>query len=159
MGVFNRDRTASKQKSSKPTALPTADRTNATTISAGTNIVGEIKLEGKLHIDGSVEGKIYSDGFISIGKDGHVVGEIRADAVIISGFFEGQIAGTSVEIMEGGKVIGEICSNELVIEPGGMFIGNSKMLEEAKSNLGEPTNEKAEEALKKSPKKDEKGGE
>ncbi|WP_456380645.1 bactofilin family protein [Hydrogenimonas sp.] len=116
-------------------------------------------MEGKLHIDGSIDGNIFSEGFISIGKNGKASGQIQADKVMVSGYFEGNILCNSIEIMETGKVVGEICSNELIIEPKGLFLGTSKLLEKEENALTkkmENTQEKAE--TKKGQQKNEKSG-
>lgn len=112
MGVFGKSN-AKKQPS------------GTTTIAEGTKIVGEISVNGKLHIDGEAEGKIKIDDNISIGKKGKVKGEIFAGKITITGEFEGSIESNIVEILSGGKVVGKIVCEDLIIEQKGIFIGES----------------------------------
>lgn len=113
MGVFG--------KSNAKTQHPSG----TTTIAEGTKVIGEISVNGKLHIDGEAEGKIKIDDSISIGKKGKVKGEIFAGKVTVTGEFEGNIESNVVEILSGGKVIGKIVCEDLIIEQKGIFIGES----------------------------------
>lgn len=103
----------------------TQQPSGTTTIAVGTSIIGEIKVNGKLHIDGNFEGKIEVDDSLSIGKSGNVKGEIFASKVTIAGKFEGNLNCDLLEILSEGKVIGKIITKELTIEQKGVFIGES----------------------------------
>lgn len=88
-----------------------------------------MNVEGKLHIDGTVEGTVLVEGHVSIGRSGQCTGKIRADKVMISGSFDGEIVCNTIDILQYGKVSGEVCSNEFIIEPKGQFVGNSTLNE------------------------------
>jgi len=96
-----------------------------TTIAQGTSITGEIKVNGKLHIDGDVDGKIKINDVLSIGKTGNAKGEIYASKITVAGKFEGSLESDILEILSEGKVIGKIVTKDLVIEQKGVFIGES----------------------------------
>ena len=113
MGVFGK----SNAKAQHPSGT--------TTIAEGAKVVGEINVHGKLHIDGEAEGRINIDDSISIGKKGRVKGEIFAGKITITGEFEGSIEGDVIEILSGGKVVGRIICEDLIIEQKGIFIGES----------------------------------
>jgi len=121
MGLF------SKSDSTPPSS------NNTTIIAHATKIEGKILVQGKLHIDGYVDGKIEIDNSLSIGKKGGAKGEIFAKKVIISGFFEGSIESDIVEILSGGKVVGKIVCEDLIIEQKGIFIGESLRKTESSS--------------------------
>jgi cytoskeletal protein CcmA (bactofilin family) len=112
MGFFGRD---DKRKK---------DVSGATIIAKGTYIIGGISTEGTVHIDGKFEGVILEADIISIGESGEVIGDIKANNLIISGYFDGKIDCNEVHIMNSGKVIGEMQYNDLTIEPEGKFEGN-----------------------------------
>lgn len=105
------------------------DRTNTTIIADGTACNGELKVIGKLHIDGRMDGTVHSEGFVSVGTTGKVHGNIQADKIIISGNVEGNILCNSLEIMHTGNVKGEVSTGEFVIEPGGVFVGSSQKID------------------------------
>ena len=99
-------------------------KTGATIIAQGTYIIGGISTDGTVHIDGKFEGVILEADIISIGETGEVIGDIKANNLIVSGLFDGKIDCNEVQILSTGKVIGEIKYNELIIEPDGKFEGN-----------------------------------
>jgi cytoskeletal protein CcmA (bactofilin family) len=110
MGVFN--------KSNKRTTT-----NQATIISEGTCIIGGISTKGTVHIDGKFEGVILEANVISIGPTGEVIGDIKANNLIVNGLFDGKIDCNEVQILAEGKVIGEMRYNKLIIEPSGKFEG------------------------------------
>ncbi len=106
---------------------PGGKRRGGTTIIAqGTTVQGELALEGNLHIDGELVGTIQSQGDVSVGASGSFEGEIRAHRIVVSGLARGRIDCESLEIVDKGKVLGEVASRSFVIEPGGQFVGESR---------------------------------
>merc|ERR1711879_899357 len=95
----------------------------ATVIAQGTCIIGGISTEGSVHIDGKFEGVILEADVISIGKSGEVIGDIKANNLIVSGLLDGKIDCNEVQILPDGKVIGNMQYNELIIEESGKFEG------------------------------------
>jgi cytoskeletal protein CcmA (bactofilin family) len=95
----------------------------ATVIAEGTCIIGGISTEGTVHIDGKFEGVILEADVISIGQTGEVIGDIKANNLIVSGLLDGKIDCNEVQILANGKVIGNMKYNELSIEEDGKFEG------------------------------------
>jgi len=121
---------------------------NTTIVSNGTKIEGSFLVEGKLHIDGYVDGKIKVGDAASIGKKGTLKGEIFAKKVIISGLFEGNIESDIIEILSGGKVVGKILYKELIIEQKGIFIGESVIKKDKSTPIVDAKKNKDKEKLK-----------
>lgn len=98
-------------------------------------IVGErAKLEGtvisagSLRVDGKVTGEIRADGDVMLTETSTVEADIRAKNVLVSGSFVGDIVVQGkAEVTKSGRVQGNIASASLVIQEGGVFIGQSKM--------------------------------
>ena len=108
-----------------------------TIIAAGTTLVGDLSPEGNVHIDGRIEGQIDSASDVSIGAEGSFEGEIRAHRMVVSGYARGRIDCDSLEIVNKGRVLGEVSSRSFVIEPGGQFVGESRSTdEESVAQLG-----------------------
>jgi len=84
-----------------------------------------MKLECNLFVDGIFEGTIHSSKEITVGKNGKIMGEIYAKHLIVQGEIKGNISVDIVEIKSSGKVSGTVESQELIIEPKGLFEGNS----------------------------------
>ena len=110
MGVFNKS-----DKGSTPNG--------ATVIAQGTCIIGGISTQGTVHIDGKFEGVILEADVISIGPTGEVIGDIKANNLVVNGLFDGKIDCNIVQILSNGKVIGDMQYNELIIETNGKFEG------------------------------------
>lgn len=62
-----------------------------------------------------------------VGSKGVIKGEVFAEKLVVSGEFEGNADCTDIEVLTGGKIIGEIISSNLVIESQGFFEGTSKV--------------------------------
>ncbi len=101
-------------------------RGGTTIIAQGASVQGDLILEGNLHIDGELMGTIQSQGDVSVGASGSFEGDIKAHRMVVSGLARGRIDCESLEIVEKGKVLGEVASRSFVIEPGGQFVGESR---------------------------------
>jgi len=108
-----------------------------TIIAHGTTIKGDIELKCNLHIDGEIEGQVQTIGNVVIGKSGVAKGDIKANSISISGRFEGSVDGDSVEVLEGGKLFGKVTSKGFVIEPKGVFEGESRLKAEHAQSAAE----------------------
>ena len=91
-----------------------------------------------MHIDGEFEGVIKSQKNVTIGKTGFVKGDIVSDKLIISGEFTGNIDSDIVDVLPSGKLYGKVLANELVIERGGFFEGESKTKDSLKLEKSKP---------------------
>jgi cytoskeletal protein CcmA (bactofilin family) len=99
-----------------------------TVIGANTSIVGSIKSDGHMRIDGSFEGDIEVLGDLIVGATGRVIASIKATNIHVSGAVKGELHATSqLQISHSGKVWGDITATALQIEPGGVFRGQSAM--------------------------------
>lgn len=103
------------------------DTSETTVIAKGTKLTGKLDIECKLHVDGEVEGSIHSSNVVIIGTSGVIKGEIFAERLLISGEVVGNCDCQNIEILAGGKIVGDIISSNLIIESQGYFEGNSKI--------------------------------
>jgi Integral membrane protein CcmA involved in cell shape determination len=99
-------------------------------ISNGTDITGDIKSTGDIRIDGTLSGNLATKGKVVIGPTGKVKGEVVCKNSEVSGSIEGKITVTQLLILKASsKILGDIVTSKLSIEPGAMFTGNCKMSE------------------------------
>lgn len=114
---------------SEPTSNGAADLPRSGGIlSSGVSIKGSVKFQKELLIDGSVEGKIDSNGRLTIGEHAKIKGEIRTKSVIVDGTVEGNItAAERCELRAGCTVNGDIESPRLVVDEAATFIGSAKI--------------------------------
>ncbi|MGI6603769.1 MAG: bactofilin family protein [bacterium] len=105
-----------------------------TIIGQGTEFKGSIRAKGTLRIEGRLEGDVSCDGDIIVSETACVEANIRARHVTAAGEIKGDLdlAGR-LEISPTGKVCGTIRVANLVINEGGLFLGNSIMCAEGET--------------------------
>lgn len=122
---------------------------NTTTInliSVGTDITGDVRSTGDIRIDGTLNGNLNTKGKVVIGPTGKVKGEIECKNSEVSGVIEGKInVSQLLNLKASSKIVGDIITAKLSIEPGAVFTGNCSMKDA--DNGGTP--EKPKEADKK----------
>ncbi|MCX6300834.1 MAG: polymer-forming cytoskeletal protein [Bacteroidia bacterium] len=97
-------------------------------ISNGTDISGDIKSNGDIRIDGSLTGNLNTKGKVVIGVTGKVNGEVICKNSEVSGSVEGKICVSQLLILKASsRILGDIATSKLSIEPGAKFTGNCKM--------------------------------
>lgn len=128
MGVFG--------KSNKGTT-----QVGATVIAKGTCIIGGISTKGTVHIDGKFEGVILEAEAICIGKTGEVIGDLKANHIVVSGYFDGKIDCNLMQVLSSAQVIGEFTYSDIIIEEDAKFEGKvSRKNSELKSRYNEIEN-------------------
>jgi len=99
-----------------------------------TSFEGKIKSSQGIRVDGLFKGNIECEGWVVVGNQGKIEGDIVADNVIIGGEIRGNIfARDRLEITAKGKVRGDIVTSHLVIEEGVIFEGACRMTTEEKA--------------------------
>ena len=92
-------------------------------IGEGATIKGEIKEENEITIQGNVDGDIVCKDLI-VGKTGSVKGKIKADTLYVEGSVEGEITVKELlKLMSSSYISGKINYGSLQINEGGKLIG------------------------------------
>ena len=100
----------------------------STIIGKGSKIKGTLFVEGGVRIDGRIEGKIESNGFVTIGLSGEAQADIKAKECLISGKVTGNIdVSEGLELDRTADLTGDIVAKVLRVHTGAVFNGNSKM--------------------------------
>jgi len=127
---------------------PETDSTTINLISNGTDITGDIKSNGDIRIDGTLTGNLNTKGKVVIGTTGKVTGEVICKNSEVSGVVEGKIiVGQLLNLKASSKILGDINTSKLSIEPGARFSGNCKM-SDTDNNNGGPVTAKEKEPEK-----------
>ncbi len=122
-----------KKQETKFNKNAAADPNAFNTIAYGTFVNGNIKSEGDMKINGKLEGNIVATGKVLIGKTGIVIGNVECTRSDISGTVEGKLIIKEIlSLKASAKVVGDIITPKMSIEPGASFDGTCKM-----SNKGE----------------------
>ena len=96
-------------------------------IGRGVTITGNIGGNGNLHIDGSVQGDVAATSVI-LGNEGHVQGNIIADAAQIAGSVEGTVAAKSLVIEATARITGDLSYDAVSVASGAQVEGRVKRL-------------------------------
>ena len=103
-------------------------QSGGTFIGAGAIFEGILTLKGDFRIDTEFRGELETDGTITVGSEGTVVGSIRAREVVIRGAVVGNVTAPRQLIVESsGKLHGDIETACLEIQKHAFFKGNTSM--------------------------------
>lgn len=109
--------------------------TITTVIAEGCAVFGNCRVSSDLQIDGELTGDVDCQTTVIISSSGQMKGEISANKVIINGLFEGRIVAQSIEILTAGKAQGIMQTDNLCIERGGCFVGETLPAPTQQQNL------------------------
>ena len=112
-----------------PEKIMTTDHTPASSssknlLNSEVEIKGSLKFAGELTFDGRLEGDVQTDGFLQVGENATITGNINAQSVLARGKINGNInAKDKVEVKARTELFGDIRAAKLVIEEGVTFVG------------------------------------
>ncbi len=97
-------------------------------LTAGSKIVGNITADSDFRIDGTIEGEVNCSGKVVIGESGCIKGSIVCLNAEILGLMDGKITcKQQLSLRASGKIIGDVQTKTLIVEPGAMFNGTCSM--------------------------------
>jgi cytoskeletal protein CcmA (bactofilin family) len=85
-----------------------------------------------------LEGNIDITGNLVIGEGAKLIAEVKANNISISGAVKGNINGNRVEILETGRVWGDLTINSLLLNEGAYLRGQTTMHGDIEPPLIEP---------------------
>jgi cytoskeletal protein CcmA (bactofilin family) len=107
---------------------------SVTIISEGVKLDGKLISKGNVRIDGIINGDLQAAGNITIGQHGEIIGEIKAQVIIIGGKIAGTvIANEKIVLESSSNMKGDLITKILVVEEGAVFDGKSAMSSKDKS--------------------------
>jgi cytoskeletal protein CcmA (bactofilin family) len=98
---------------------------NVAYLGPGLRVKGDITGDEDLRIDSEVDGSVSLGGHrLTVGKGGHIGGEITAREVVIYGEVTAEIrARDRVELKKDGSLVGDVATARIAIEEGAYFKG------------------------------------
>jgi cytoskeletal protein CcmA (bactofilin family) len=100
----------------------------ATIIGQGITIEGEVTSDDEVVVGGVVRGKLAIEGQLTIESEGVVEADIGAHSVSIGGSVTGNVtASERVDLLAGGRLVGDVKAARLTIADGASFKGNVDM--------------------------------
>lgn len=101
-----------------------------TVVGTSVKLKGNLKSEGNITINGSVNGEVRTKSDVIIGGSAEVKANIVARNANVSGIIQGNIkVENELKITETGKVFGDIEAKVLNIASGAVFSGRSMMID------------------------------
>lgn len=96
-----------------------------TLIGAGMRIDGDIACTGVLRVQGNVLGNVSCQGALVVDSAGSVTGAIDAEHIVVRGRVTGPASSSrSIEVHQGGSLLGDVSFVEIAIHAGGVVEGS-----------------------------------
>ena len=100
----------------------------ATVIGQGIIIEGEVTSDEAVIVAGTVRGKLTVDGPVTVEAGAVVEADIGATSLSVGGSVTGNIIATDrVDLLTGGRLVGDVRAARVTIADGAMFKGNVDM--------------------------------
>lgn len=101
---------------------------NATLISEGTIVNGDVTSESDLRIDGRINGNVTSTSKIIIGASGHIEGNIKGQNADVTGRVVGNLfIGDLLQLRANSDIKGNVAAGKLQVDPTAIFNGQCQM--------------------------------
>lgn len=115
-----------------PPKNPTAPRHTIgfeTVLGPNTTLHGELRSQGDVRIDGTLEGTLQIEGNVLVGETGKVNADIHAKNVSVAGAVRGDISGKKVQLLGTARVWGNISASAITTEEGAFIDGKLTMVQ------------------------------
>ena len=107
------------QQRQAPAPAPTS-----TVFGKSMKIIGEVTSDEELYLDGDLDGKLNLRNRLTVGPNGKVNANIKAQEIIVFGTIKGNVESESrVSLRTGASIVGDIKTAGIVIEDGAYFKG------------------------------------
>lgn len=130
--MWGREKPKETQKSSSPGPRVKATQSIETTIGPNTHIKGDVEGDGGLRVEGVIEGNVNVTGNLVITESAKVLAEVKANNISIAGALRGNVHANRVEILETGRVWGDLNIKSLLINEGAYLSGQTIMPQDLK---------------------------
>lgn len=142
MGFFGNKRSQSeKDKDKEKEAAPPNDTINQprmatlprqpvgfeTIIGNNSTLLGEMRCQADVRIDGTFEGTLEIEGNVLVGETGKINADIHARNVSVAGAVRGNISGKKVQLLRTARVWGNITASAITTEEGAFIDGKLTM--------------------------------
>lgn len=113
------------QKSTKSESI---NSSSINLIGNGTSITGDINSNGDVRIDGVLKGNINITGKLVVGPSGKIEGSVICQNADVSGEIQGKTTVSELlSLKANAKLIGDIITDKISIEPSAIFTGTCNM--------------------------------
>lgn len=110
-------------------------RTAPSVLSSDLTVTGNIRTQGDIQIEGSVDGDIRAHQLV-VGETATIKGEIVGEEVVVHGRVVGRVRGLKVRLTASARVEGDIIHKTIAIESGAHFEGSVQRQDDPLANGG-----------------------
>ena len=97
-------------------------------LASGIEIIGSIRFQNDMHIDGKIDGEIQSDsGKVTIGEMADIKGDIHAGEVHVYGHVNGNIKSDRCHLNDHAVITGDITTGVLSMNEGARLSGRAEI--------------------------------
>lgn len=97
-------------------------------LASGIEIIGSIRFQNDMHIDGKIDGEIQSDsGKVTIGDQAQIKGDIHAGEVHVYGHVEGNVRSERCHLSKHAVIAGDITTRVLSMDEGAQLSGRAEI--------------------------------
>lgn len=100
-----------------------------TVIGSNTTLLGELRSQSDVRIDGTFEGTLEIEGNVLVGETGKINADIHAKNVSVAGAVRGDISGKKVQLLRTARVWGNISATAITTEEGAFIDGKLTMVQ------------------------------
>jgi len=112
------------QKNHQPLSNQPVD----TLISQHCSIEGDLITQNSIKLDGRVQGNLQVAGQAIIGESGLVKGDVQSVDLLVFGRLEGNVRAKAVRLKSSARILGNIETETLEVDPGAFYQGSVTML-------------------------------
>jgi cytoskeletal protein CcmA (bactofilin family) len=100
----------------------------ATIIGPELTIQGDLTSEDDVRVEGRVEGRVTTRGVVEVGPGGEVTSDVTGRTVNVAGTVAASVTATErVDLLAGGRLVGDVKAPRLTIADGATFRGKVDM--------------------------------
>ncbi|NJL94452.1 MAG: polymer-forming cytoskeletal protein [Anaerolineae bacterium] len=99
-----------------------------TVLGANSTLLGELRSQANVRLDGTFEGTLEIEGNVLVGETAKINADIHAKNVSVAGAVRGNISGNKVQLLRTARVWGNISATAITTEEGAFIDGKLTMV-------------------------------
>lgn len=99
-----------------------------TVLGANSTLLGELRSQANVRLDGTFEGNLEIEGNVLVGETAKITADIHAKNVSVAGAVRGNISGNKVQLLRTARVWGNISAAAITTEEGAFIDGKLTMI-------------------------------